>query len=178
MNSFSIAYAITNKTRQRYARFVSRRSSRDVFVRAFVTLNVRHGCPFVRDDDNNLGRDFANAIPCKNTRFQFHPVIGAARKKYAAHCRSRPGPGATRRFAFPVRGISFRVLGSFPKQTETELLNGHRIATATPSHRKRERNANSTGTNKPCASFIPVLLAASRSGPFDRFYIMNDLVCI
>lgn len=55
-----------------------------------------------------------------------------------------------RQFAFPVQRISFGVLGSFPKQTKTGRLNGHRIATAAPNHRKRERNTNSTGTSARC----------------------------
>ena len=58
-----------------------------------------------------------------------------------------------RRFAFPVQRISFGVLGSFPKQTKTGRLNGHRIATAAPNHRKRERNTNSTRTSAPCTSY-------------------------
>lgn len=103
----------------------------------------------------------------RNTRFRSRLlVIRAARKRkrnkrwryatYRENSRGRSRIGAARggrRFAFPVRGISFEVLGSFPKQTETERLNGHRIATATPNHRKRERNANSTGTSTPCASY-------------------------
>lgn len=132
----------------------------------------------MRDGDKNICRNLANATSRENARFRFRPVIRAAPKTQLRTTAVRgPARRDERRFAFPVRGISFRVLGSFPKQTETERLNEHRIATATPNHRKRERNANSTGTSTSCASYRGVLLAASRSGPFDRSYIMNGPAC-
>ena len=137
----------TNNSESYHAKFISRQSSRCFRLRA--TFNARHEYPFVRDGDKNIRHDLAKTTSRENGRFQFHPVIRTAPKDMLRTAARRDG----RRFAFPVRGISFRVLGSFPKQTETGRLNGHRIATATPNYRKRERNANSTGTSTSCASY-------------------------
>lgn len=99
-----------------------------------------------RSRENNFARE------CE--KFQFRLVSRAAPRDTLRTMAVRdPARRDGRRFAFPVRGISFRVLGSFPKQTETGRLNGHRIATASPNYRKRERNANSTGTSTSCASY-------------------------
>lgn len=124
-----------------------------ICFRLHVTLKRdTNVCPFVRDGDKNICCNLTKTTSHENAGFR--SVIRTAPKDTLRTTAVRdPARRDGRWFAFPVRGISFRVFGSFPKQTETGRLNGHRIATATSNYCKRERNANSTGTSTSCASY-------------------------
>lgn len=143
---------------RRYAKFISRQSSRCFRLRA--TLNARHEYPFVRDGDKNIRHDLAKTTSRENGRFQFRPVIRTAPKDTLRTANRRDAMGDGLPFRF--EGFRSECLGHF----QSKPKRGDWMGIESRPQRRTTANASVTQTRQE-----RVRPAPHTEGPFSSFAV-------